>query len=353
MRHDDGDRRNEVIRGMVRHRSRHGDRGRNRYVVSIRLTGLGDRLISLGAAWLFARNTGRTLVADWRHGAYSTAGGSNLFALCFEPLPELAGVPFVGDDRLTGLDLPRPRHPALWNDEALLAAPERRPSSTLNADRDAAVAMILARADVPAPTVVFDACINGGLVATADSRTFLASLRPVPSIARKVAAFRKEYLRGGPMIGLHMRHGNGSPVGDHAPYWRSFQAAIDRCGQAVRVAREQIGWDMPVFLCTDSSAVESAIKATISGVISRRKSFRPPGAGELHIGRDSYLVRDDALVEMLLLAESSALIRYPPGSFFSFYAAMTRDWQGPCPEIVSDLGRPYDWEDPLAPALLI
>jgi hypothetical protein len=41
--------------------------GGGRYVVSIRTAGLGDCLICLGAAWVFARNTGRTLVADWRH----------------------------------------------------------------------------------------------------------------------------------------------------------------------------------------------------------------------------------------------------------------------------------------------
>jgi Nodulation protein Z (NodZ) len=33
----------------------------DRFVVSIRMTGLGDRLASLAAAWRFARNTGRTL----------------------------------------------------------------------------------------------------------------------------------------------------------------------------------------------------------------------------------------------------------------------------------------------------
>src|SRR5436309_1790770 len=111
----------------------------------------------------------------------------------------------------------------------------------------------------------------------ADSRMFLSGLRPAPSVARKVAAFRKEYLRGDPMSGLHVRHGNGGPTGGHARYWRSFQASIDRCGRAVQVARKQIGQDTPVFLCTDSSEVESAIHATISSVISRRKAFRQPG----------------------------------------------------------------------------
>jgi hypothetical protein len=118
------------------------------------------------------------------------------------------------------------------------------------------------------------------------------------------------------------------------------------------VARERHGRDTPVLLCTDSSDVERAVRAQISGVISRRKLFRPAGEGELHLWRAGYRVRDDALVEMLLLAETSALIRYPPGSFFSFYAAVMRRWQSPPPPTVYDLQRPYDPDDPLSPALL-
>src|SRR5689334_7703219 len=40
--------------------------------------------------------------------------------------------------------------------------------------------------------------------------------------------------------------------------------------------------------------------------------LRHAGDGELHLGRGAAFVRDDALVEMLLLAECDALIRYPP-----------------------------------------
>ncbi|HWE63017.1 MAG TPA: nodulation protein NodZ [Chloroflexota bacterium] len=324
-----------------------------RYVVSIRPAGLGDRLICLGAAWLFARHTDRTLVADWRHGAYATRDGTNLFVLCFEPLPEVAGVAFVGDDRVAGLSLPRPRHPAHWNDDSWLASLPPRTSSALLEERDEAVAMIRAGGDVPAPTVIFDACVNDGLVSVADSRTFLSGLRPVSSVARQVAAFRDEQLRGNPFIGLHIRHGNGTPVGNHARYWHSFWASINRCGRAVQAARRRLGEDLPVLLCTDSVDVQRAICATIPGVITRPKAFRPPGAGELHVGRDSYQGLDDALVEMLLLAEANALIRYPPGSFFSFYAAVMRHWQSPLPPTLYDLQRPYDSEDPLSPALLV
>jgi hypothetical protein len=316
------------------------------------MTGLGDRLICLGAAWLFARKTGRTLIADWRHSVYAPDSKQNAFALCFESLPELAGVPFIGDDRVARCDLPRPRYPAFWNEDGLLAAPFRRPGDTSFADRDAAVERIRGGRDAAAPTVVFDACVNDGLVSLADCRTFLSALRPVAHVTQMVATFRNEHLGAGPIIGLHIRHGNGAPTG-HAHYWNSFQTSINRCERAVRSAREQVGEAAPVLLCTDSSEVERAVRNQIAGVISRKKEFGRPGEGELHLSLESHRGRDDAMVEMLLLAESSALIRYPPGSFFTFYAAVMKRWMSPLPETVYDLQRPHDPADTLSPALLI
>jgi hypothetical protein len=63
--------------------------------------------------------------------------------------------------------------------------------------------------------------------------------------------------------------------------------------------------------------------------------------------------RDDALVEMMLLARCSALIRYPPGSFYSFYAAVMGNWRSPLPDTVYDLQRRCDDDDPLSPAVIM
>ena len=81
-----------------------------------------------------------------------------------------------------------------------------------------------------------------------------------------------------------------------------------------------------MLLCTDSSDVQSALIRRVPGVICRNKLFRKSGEGELHHWRGASLGRDDALVELLLLAECDALIRYPPGSFFSFYAAVMKPY---------------------------
>jgi hypothetical protein len=325
----------------------------NRYVVSFRRTGLGDRIICLCAAWRFAHYTGRILLADWRYSAYVSAPTKNLFPLCFEPQPTLAGVPFMGDESVARVRLPHPRHPAIWDNETLIRFPFLRPAAGLLADRDAAVTLIRGGDDVAAPTVVFDACINDAVDSLTDARSFLGALRPVASVAVQVAAFREAHLRPGPAIGLHVRHGNGGDIVGHAPYWRSFDAAIARCERAIGMARAQLGDDAIVLLCTDSSDVQRALLQRIPGMIYRDKLFRTSGQGELHCWREAHLGRDDALVEMLLLAECDALIRYPPGSFFSFYAAAMKPSLLPPAQTVYDLQRPCDPVDALAPALLL
>ena len=324
-----------------------------RYVVSIRPTGLGDRIICLCAAWRFARNTRRTLLADWRYSAYASGATKNLFPLCFQPQPILAGVPFIGDDMVAPMQLPRPRYPAIWENETLMHFPFLRPGATLLADRDAAVMLIRAGNDVTAPTVIFDACVNDGIISLTEARSFLSALRPVTHIAAHVTAFCEAHLRPGPAIGLHVRRGNGGDMMGHAPYWGSFDTAIARCQRAIDMARAQIGNDAVVFLCTDSIDVQCALVERVPGVIWRNKLFRKPGEGELHRWREASLGRDDALVELLLLAECDALIRYPRGSFFSFYAAVMKPSRVPPPDTVYDLQHPCDPGDSFAPALLL
>ena len=61
----------------------------------------------------------------------------------------------------------------------------------------------------------------------------------------------------------------------------------------------------------------------------------------------------EAVRSMLLMAECDALIRYPPGSFFSFYAAVLKKRTGPLPETVYELQQASDPTDSLSPALLM
>ncbi len=323
-----------------------------RYVVSIRMTGLGDRLVCLAAAWRYARDTGRSLVADWRFGQITSRAPENAFSLCFKATSDLAGVPFFGDEHIETGSLPKPRFPETWNEDAFLALPFMRPAHAFGAEKELAVRLIREGRDVPAQTVVFDGCINDGLVDLDDARTFFSALRPVSLIADQVASFRRVHMAERNVVGLHVRHGNGGDIMAHTPYWTSFDHAIDRCVKAVHRVRQVLGNETAVLLCTDSRQVQDALETALLNLVARPKAFPVPGKGELHLKQDAWTGRDDALIEMLLLAECGVLIRYPPGSFFSFYAAAMLAESEPSLLTVYDLHRPWDPADAMSPAII-
>jgi Nodulation protein Z (NodZ) len=317
-----------------------------RYVLSTRFTGLGDRLICLAAAWLYARDTGRSLVVDWRFGGL-TEDSANAFPLCFCPASKLSGVPFYAN--IAAASLPKPRFPELWNQDVLVKLPFLRPSRHIFADRDLAVDLIRERQDVPAPTVVFDTCVNDGLVNLEDARAFFDDVEPTPSIHERLSRFGKGIRAA---IALHVRHGNGGNIMGHAPYWASFDRSIDSCLRAVTYARSSLGYMAPVFLSTDSAEVQASLQNKLENLVTWPKTFLPPGTGELHLCRHAWERREDAVTEMLLLGECAALIRYPPGSFFSFYAACILSRNDPSLITAYDLQQPWDRSDPLSPSVI-
>lgn len=321
-----------------------GDQQGERYVISVRrATGLGDHLICLAAAWLYARATGRTLVADWRFSPYTLAAKDDLFSLCFEVPETLAGVPFITGEDAAGLNPLDGRGSFLWR--LFRRSGVQRPSLKR------ALALIEGGRDIAAKKIVIEPCVNHAVVHVGDLRTFFSALTPVSGARAAVAAFRAA-LPPGPVIGLHMRHGNGASIPGYAPHWRSFSDAIDRCLKTVGAARSRLGPKTTVFLSTDSQEVETALRANIDGLVTRPKMLRHAGDGELHLWRGAALAREDALVEMLLLAECDALIRYPPASFFSFYGAAMGHGRGLEEKNIDVLQRPRDASDPLSPALL-
>jgi hypothetical protein len=301
-------------------------------------------LICLAAAWRFARDTGRILVADWRFSAYTLAAKDNLFPLCFEVPTGLASVPFIGANDVGALS-PKIQTGRLGRILRRLRRDVCQPSHLK------AVAHIKQGRDLPGRTVIFHSCVNHGITQIADLWDFFSALRPLASATVAVAAFRAG-LSADPLIGLHMRHGNGAAIEGYAPHWQSFPAAIERCLKAVGEARSRLGPNAKILLCTDSAEVEAAIRARIPDLLTRQKLLRHTGEGELHLWRGAALVREDSLVEMLLLAECDALIRYPPASFFSYYGAVMLHGRGREHEVIEVLQKPWDAGDPLSPALL-
>jgi hypothetical protein len=149
---------------------------------------------------------------------------------------------------------------------------------------------------------------------------------------------------------VHIRHGNGTKaIGTHRLYWTDFDAAIERCRAATSLAREALGGSAAVFLSTDSGAVVDAFRRHMGDIIVRPKRIPAPDGHELHLGPEGHLTLVDAFVEMLLLAEGHALVRYPPHSFFSFYASLLKK---PGPAASDANNRRAAAPDPLAPAIV-
>jgi hypothetical protein len=297
-----------------------------RLVISKRWTGLGDCLVSLLAAWRFAHATGRALVADWRGSGYATDPRTNAFGLVFEPGPTLAGVRFLGDDSVNHLALAGPFHPASWDAETV-RRPWTRPALEDPAEREAALALIASGADVAAPVVVLDGCLNHAVPPPDDCRRMLGDLRPRARIAEAVAEFEARHLAGRPVVGVHVRHGDGGALGGHAPFWVSPRSALVRVvGATLRAAdavRAAAGADPVIFLATDSAPVEAALRQGLPGVVTWPRAFPCPVPGN-HFPTSI----EDAAVDMLLLARSDVLVRFPPGSFFSFWGAVMK--AAPC-----------------------
>lgn len=322
-----------------------------RFVLSLRITGLGDRLICLAAAWTYARDTGRILVADWRHSIYNRSP-QNLFPSCFEVDEELAGVPFIGSLSLDTASLPRPIFPKIWEAGPLISCPWVLPTDRLEGEPGRSVAIIREKTELAEPTVVFNACINDGITSIRDARQFLSALRPVRKVDAEVKAFLSTIRDPGKLIGLHVRHGNGGNIMEHAPSWTSFEDAIHRIETSVAFSRQKLGADAPVLLCTDSLDVLDVLGSRIGNLFYRHKDMRPRGSGELHHDAQSENNATDALIDMVLLSKCKMLIRYPAGSFFSFYAAVMK--QGPEAPFsrIHDLQKPWDKDDHLSPAIV-
>ena len=289
---------------------------------------------------------------DWRGSRYAQDPEENMFSHCFANTRELAGVPLEVPTADCSQPLPGPAFPDHWNRDDLLSAPWRGPGEDSFEYRDQAVALIRSGADIAASTVVLNTCVNDGVSRFADARRCLEALRPKPHIATVVDEFHHRMFSRQPVIGLHIRHGNGGNIQAHGRYWVFFDQAIERCRKAVAMARSRIAAETPVFLCTDSIEVLTAITEVVPNVMTRTKAFRRPGQGELHHGEVAYAGRDDALAEMLLLARCDVLIRYPPASFFSFPAAVLKPSAALPAELVGSLAAPFDHEDPLSCAVL-
>ncbi|ESW76755.1 MULTISPECIES: nodulation protein NodZ [unclassified Mesorhizobium] len=293
---------------------------KRRFVVSQRRTGFGDCLWSLAAAWRYAQRSGRTLAVDWRGSCYLDQPFTNAFPVFFEPINDIAGVPAICDDRINDFSFPGPFFPEWWNRPAIDCL--YRPDEQIFQERDELGELFQAEHDVEANTVVCDACLMWRCDEDAERQVF-QSVKPRSEIQTRINAIYQECFEGHSIIGVHVRHGNGEDIMDHAPYWADPEFAVRQVCTAVDKAKA-LPHPKPVrlFLCTDSAQILDHLSARFPDLLTVPKHFRSDQDGPLHtaaLGMDGAI---SALVEMYLLGRCDTVIRFPPTSAFTRYARL-------------------------------
>lgn len=303
-------------------------------IVSRRVSGLGDCLISLSSAWYYAKLTGRTLVIDRRWSRYLRERNKNAFSAFFEPLTEIAGVPVISDDSVSTLQYPSPIYSRYTRKNGLrglfgqIAQVIEIKLPFVLAYEDAVadeLALVRSAQDVEEPTIIFRCCLRDVPMTEEARRSFLAHLKPQKAIQEEIDCYVREQFPGRKVIAVHVRHGNGGNILNHTPYWVDENRAINEICQQIHRARSTLGAECLVFLCTDSKRVLEFIRSRVPNVIAREKYFRPDNTGEMH-ARKTFSTQNrsrsgqEAVIEMFLLARADTLLCYPPGSFFSYYA---------------------------------
>ncbi|MCA1493648.1 nodulation protein NodZ [Ensifer sp. NBAIM29] len=293
----------------------------NRYVLSRRRTGFGDCLWSLAAAWRYAQRTGRTLAVDWRGSCYLDQPFTNAFPVFFEPIKDIAGVPFICDDQINDLSFPGPYFPNWWNKPAIECV--YRPDGQVFRERDELDELFRAQDDVEANTVVCDACLMWRCDEEAERQIF-CSVKPRAEIQARIDAIYQKHFYGYSTIGVHVRHGNGEDVMDHAPYWADPDLAVHQVCTAIDAAKA-LPHPKPVrvILCTDSAQVLDQVSTRVPDLLTIPKSFRAHQSGPLHSADLGVEGGISALVEMYLLGLCDTVIRFPPTSAFTRFARLS------------------------------
>lgn len=292
----------------------------NRYVVTKRSAGLGDLLTSLGSAWWYAKHTKRQLVIDWRNSSYYLDPSRNLFPEIFEGTQEIGGVQLHGDiSQLAPLN-PTDFYPTGWTAQNISQMAWETPE--LNRDQ---CDMIKGLTEKSERVVVFSECLPDLIADKEEELQFFKSLKFNPACVEAANKFVEDHFGEMPIIGLHVRHGNGGYIMGHTPFWKEVDNSMSVCCEVLRKCMA-LYKDEPygIYLATDSIFVEQTIQSLFPDTNVYPKHQRDEGTGELHRGNLDPTALQDSLIEMLILARSHLLIRFPPGSFFSRYASIVK-----------------------------
>jgi len=310
--------------------------GTHRGIASCRNSGMGDNLLAAASAWLYARQTGRSLSICWFYSRYLRECRENAFSRFFA-LPEaIQGVPvFVKPraDRISAFVLMHWTYLVPFPD--LLGVTERVFQRTALARHVAEnffprgfawsrrqkreEQLIRSLGDMPRRQVIASGCYSP----IAELKPFFDALRLQPHLSARADAFAARHFEKKFVIGVHIRYYDPAlPYSNHSGFWADTEQALGLCRNRIEAAIQAAGSsDYVIFLSTDSRKVHEFICAHLDHVVVMEKRWGIDPSLELHEELPVETAEATA-VEMFLLARSQVLVRFPASSWFSHYASL-------------------------------
>jgi hypothetical protein len=310
--------------------------GAHRSIASCRNSGMGDNLLAAATAWLYARQTGRSLSLCWFHSRYVRDSRENAFSQFFSVPDEIQGVPIHVEpraDRVSAFLLMHWTYLVPFPD--LLGIAERVFQRTALAPPVAEnffprgfawsrrqkreEHLIRSAGDMPQRQVIASGCYSP----IAELKPFFDALRLQPHLSARADAFAARHFANKFVIGVHIRYYDPALTpSNHSASWADTEQALDLCRRRIEAAIQEVGSsDYVIFLSTDSRKVHEFICAHLEHVVVVEKRWGIDPVLELHEELPVETAEATA-VEMFLLARSQVLVRFPASSWFSHYASL-------------------------------
>jgi hypothetical protein len=322
--------------------------GSQRYIISADIndiySALGCMLLVLLPCWKYAKATKRILVIDWRGNSYARRiPNKNLFPLLFQiPNKNDLGVSCIADDTINYLALPQPIFAPAGRFINENGEQDMLTIKTYN--RDQIKIVLEKQKEIKNPTIIpsvnaafvlannhgpisfFGNKVNQNVIYSMDdAKQLYRAIKPLPKWKRIADDFAADQFSDRPILGVHIRHGNGE--GDFRDHFK--KRSIDNMDKFIDVmvrkikhyGQQHFNDDYTLLLCTDSVLVIDAVKPHFSH-FSTRLIWRPePGAGlDFDVmykdvrGLQSAI---NALIDMLLLAKCDTVLMTRDSAFLA------------------------------------
>jgi hypothetical protein len=178
-------------------------------------SGFGDHVSCVFGAWRYARDTGRTLIIDWRGSRFNQNIGENCFFDFFQKTNSIGGVPIVADDCLDWIPEATQIYPLKWSRKNLKEIKhvphDAREIEYMNA-------LMMSGEDRSENFVVVNQHFSK-ILPKKELKIILQDLKYHDSIEKIADKFILDFAKNQIIIGVHLRHGNGENIGSRASYW--------------------------------------------------------------------------------------------------------------------------------------